>query len=119
MIEVSRGFPVNDGTQPSLSVDEVWSGLVEKAENPLPYVASITECSVGDRFEGAVVRDVIHVGQPVRGVVTFYPKQRVQFMHTRGAVRGSIDNKEDYLDAVRTTLQGVRTRLAGAAKAKA
>ncbi|MDT0183987.1 SRPBCC family protein [Microbacterium sp. ARD31] len=93
MIEVSRTLPVNDGADVELTVDEVWDGLVEKAANPLPYVKSITECTVVDRFDGGLVRDIIHVGQPVREVVTFYPKRRVHFVRTHGTARGTIDNE--------------------------
>jgi len=66
---------------------------VEKAENPLPDFTSITECSVVDRFEGGLVRDIIHIGQPVRKVLTFYPRQRVHVVRTHGAARGTIDNE--------------------------
>jgi hypothetical protein len=93
MIELSRSLLVNDGDAPVLGVDDVWAGLVDKAENPLPYVASITECTVMDTFDGGLIRDIIHVGQPVREVVTFYPKQRVHFVRTHGAARGTIDNE--------------------------
>jgi hypothetical protein len=55
MIEVSRTIPMNDGSEPALTADDVWAGLVEKAENPLPYVAAISECTVVDRFEGGLV----------------------------------------------------------------
>src|SRR6476619_2037836 len=93
MIEVSRSLRVNDGTEPELTVEDVWAGLVEKAANPLPYVASISECTVTERFDGGLVRDIVHVGQPVREVVTFYPKQRVHFVRTHGTARGTIDNE--------------------------
>jgi len=93
MIEIIRSLLVNDGTQPDLSVDDVWDGLHEKAANPMPYVKSITSCTVIDRFEGGLVRDIIHVGQPVREVVTFYPKRRVHFVRTHGVARGTIDNE--------------------------
>ncbi len=93
MIEVSRTLPVNDDTGPVLTVDHVWEGLVDKAQNPLPYVASISECTVTERFDGGLVRDIVHVGQPVREVVTFYPKQRVHFVRTHGSARGTIDNE--------------------------
>ncbi|MFI1705040.1 SRPBCC family protein [Streptomyces griseoruber] len=152
MIEVSRTLRVNDGDGPVLTLDDVWEGLVDKAQNPLPYVASISECTVTERFDGGLVRDIVHVGQPVREVVTFYPKQRVHFVRTHGTARGTIDNEiglgdtaqpeltftfrivvddvkpgspeekefaarmeADYLDAVRTTLQAVRDRVAVAA----
>jgi ketosteroid isomerase-like protein len=93
MIEISRSLIVNDGTQPELSVDDVWEGLQEKAANPMPYVKSITSCTVIDQFDDGLVRDIIHVGQPVREVVTFYPKRRVHFVRTHGSARGTIDNE--------------------------
>lgn len=93
MIEISQSLLVNDGTQPDLSVDDVWDGLQEKAANPMPYVKSITSCAVIDRFEGGLIRDIIHVGQPVREIVTFYPKHLVHFVRTHGSARGTIDNQ--------------------------
>lgn len=93
MIEVSRTLPVNDGSGPVLTVADVWEGLADKAQNPLPYVASISECTVAERFDGGLVRDIVHVGQPVREVVTFYPQQRVHFVRTHGAAKGTIDNE--------------------------
>jgi hypothetical protein len=104
MIEVSQSLLVNDGAQPELSIDDVWDGLQEKAANPMPYVKTITSCTVTDRFEGGLARDIIHVGQPVREVVTFYPKQRVHFVRTHGAARGTIDNEIGYDDNGALTL---------------
>lgn len=92
MIQISRTIPMNDGTEPALTVDDVWAGLVEKAENPLPYVAAITACEVVERFDGGLIRDIVHVG-PVREVVTFYPKKLVHFVRTHGRARGTIDNE--------------------------
>ncbi|MGW0950315.1 SRPBCC family protein [Streptomyces sp. NPDC002623] len=93
MIEVSRTLSVNDGTEPALQVDDVWAGLLDKAANPLAYVASMSKCTVTERFDGGLVREVVHAGQPVREVVTFYPKQRVHFVRTHGSARGTIDNE--------------------------
>lgn len=92
MIELTRTIPMNDGTAPTLSVDDVWDGLVEKAENPLPYVKAITACTVVERFPGGLIRDIVHNG-PVREVVTFYPKKLVHFVRTHGSARGTIDNE--------------------------
>ncbi|MBF4571850.1 DUF1857 family protein [Herbiconiux sp. VKM Ac-1786] len=92
MIELTKSIPMNDGTLPILTVDDVWAGLVEKAENPLPYVEAITACTVVERFEGGLVRDIVHNG-PVREVVTFYPKKLVHFVRTHGSARGTIDNE--------------------------
>lgn len=99
MIEVSRTLSVNDGAEPVLQVDDVWEGLLDKAQNPLAYVATMSECTVTERFDGGLVREVVHVGQPVREVVTFYPKQRVHFVRTHGTARGTIDNEIGLDDA--------------------
>jgi hypothetical protein len=92
MIEMSRTIPLDDGVEPRLTVDDVWWGLVEKAENPLPYIPAITAATIVERFEGGLVRDIEHHGT-VREVVTFYPKERVLFVRTHGSVRGTIDNE--------------------------
>ncbi|MGW6401305.1 SRPBCC family protein [Streptomyces sp. NPDC055134] len=104
MIEVSRTLSVNDGADPALRVDDVWDGLMDKAENPLLYVSSMSQCTVTERFDGGLVREVVHVGQPVREVVTFYPKQRVHFVRTHGTARGTIDNEIALDDAGEPTL---------------
>lgn len=93
MIDVSKTLVVNDGTTPDLTVDDVWAGLMEKAGNPMGYVRSIAACTIVDRFEGGLVRDIIHVGQPVREVITFHPKKLVHFLRTHGKARGTIDNE--------------------------
>ncbi|MGW2052028.1 SRPBCC family protein [Streptomyces sp. NPDC001858] len=104
MIEVSRTLSVNDGTEPVLQADDVWAGLLDKAANPLAYVASMSECTVTERFDGGLVREVVHAGQSVREVVTFYPKQRVHFVRTHGTARGTIDNEIGLGDAGELTL---------------
>ena len=104
MIELSRSLSVDDGTGPRLTVDDVWDGLVEKAANPLPYVDSITACTVRERFDDGLVRDVVVLGRPVREVVTFYPKQRVHYVRTHGLARGTVDNEITLDDAGQPTL---------------
>ncbi|MHB9849014.1 SRPBCC family protein [Streptomyces krungchingensis] len=101
---MSRTLSVNDGTEPALQVDDIWAGLVDKAENPLAYVASMSKCSVTERFDGGLVREVVHAGQSVREVVTFYPKQRVHFVRTHGTAKGTIDNEISLGDTGELTL---------------
>ncbi|AII10773.1 SRPBCC family protein [Rhodococcus opacus] len=93
MIDVTKTLAVNTPDAIELTVDDLWDGLVMKAENPLPFVRSITECTVAERFDGGLVRDVVHAGDQVREVVTFYPKKRVHFVRTRGKAKGTIDNE--------------------------
>ena len=104
MIEVSRTLAVNEGIGPVLGVDDVWAGLVDKARNPLRYIASMSACTVTDEFDGGLVREIVHAGQPVREVVTFYPQQRVHFVRTHGTAKGTIDNELGLDDAGQLTL---------------
>ncbi|AII11018.1 AtaL-like protein [Rhodococcus opacus] len=115
MIEASKTLAVNAPDAIELTVDDLWDGLVMKAENPLPFVRSITECTVAERFDGGLVRDVVHVGK--------------RFVRTHGEGTGmivTIDGVEagsdaeaafaepmeaDYLDAAETTLRAVRARV--------
>ncbi|WP_213576599.1 SRPBCC family protein [Rhodococcus sp. USK13] len=149
MIEVSKTLAVNTPDTADLTVDDLWDGLVMKAENPLPFVPAITACTVTDRFDGGLVREIVLGGETVREVVTLYPQRRVHFVRTHGAAKGTIDNEiefaedgnllltftfrivldgveagsaaeaefaermeADYLSAVATTLDAVRSRSA-------
>jgi hypothetical protein len=95
MINVSRTLRVNrtDAGEPCLTWDDVWAGLLDKAENPLPYVKAITESTVVERSETGLVRDIICVGEPIREIITFTPKTSVHFERVSGRVLGTIDNK--------------------------
>ncbi|WP_224404062.1 hypothetical protein [Pseudonocardia sp. ICBG1034] len=60
MIEVSKTLQVNDGSLPTLSGDDVWAGLVEKAANPLSYVRT------HGTARGAIANEIAEeAGEPV------------------------------------------------------
>ena len=92
MIEASKTLAVNAPDAIELTVDDLWDGLVMKAENPLPFVRSITECTVADRFDGGLFRDVVEAGSDAEAA----------FAEPMEA---------DYLDAAETTLRAVRARV--------
>lgn len=96
MINVSRTLPVNPADTPDthrLSWDDVWSGLIDKAQDPLPYVKAITQYTIVERSDTGLVRDIICVGEPIREVVTFTPKTSVHFERVSGRVLGTINNQ--------------------------
>ena len=51
MHAVSLSIPVNPpGAEPRLTRDEVWRGLVMKAENAVPFVPGMTRCEIVERL---------------------------------------------------------------------
>ena len=57
MLHASRTIKVNnDPRETPLDRDQVWRGLVMKAENPLPFVPVISSCTVIERRPDGLVR---------------------------------------------------------------
>jgi hypothetical protein len=96
MINVDRTLSVNPvETPPELMLewDDVWRGLVRKAENAVPYVAAITECKIIKREENGFIREVLLQGERLQERITFFPKDRVHFERLSGSAMGTIDNR--------------------------
>ncbi len=94
MIYVSRTLPVNVPGQPGLSRDQVWEGLVLKANNALPFVPAMTECEVTQRLDELTFdRDLVFRGAPFSERITLQPPRRVVFTRTAGPVLGTITNE--------------------------
>lgn len=94
MIFVSHSLPVNDGTAVSLTRQQVWDGLVLKANNALPYVASMTDCVVTERYGNDVFdRDIVLRGQPHTERIHLQEPRRVVFTRIAGPVLGTIANE--------------------------
>jgi len=93
MISVSSAVPVNPpGVEPQLSRDDVWQGLVLKAENALPFVPAMSRCNVLERSGDVIIREIEFRGDPALERVTLTPKQTVTFERLKGNVMGSIRN---------------------------
>ncbi len=96
MIELSRSLRVNDPENPDvplLSRDDVWDGLVMKAENALPFVPKMEKCEVVERRENFILRDINFAGDDLREAVTLTPKRKVEFKRVGGRVLGVISNE--------------------------
>ncbi|REE99656.1 SRPBCC family protein [Thermomonospora umbrina] len=60
--------------------DQVWEGLVHKAENPGPYVPAVTACRVLERYDDGFLREItVRDADRVRERVTFEDHERVVF----------------------------------------
>jgi hypothetical protein len=96
MIELSHSVLVNDRTDPQAPVltrDDVWDGLVMKAENALPFVPKMEKCEVVEQRENFILRDIRFAGDDLREAVTLTPKSRVEFRRVQGRVQGVITNE--------------------------
>jgi hypothetical protein len=96
MIELSHSVPVNDPSVPDAPVltrDDVWEGLVMKAENALPFVPKMERCDVVERRENFILRDIRFGGDDLREAVTLTPKTKVEFRRVEGRVLGVITNE--------------------------
>ena len=66
MYQLSRTIPVNEPGKVLLSRNEVWGGLMMKAQNALPYVPQMQKCDVIEQGEGWLLRDIVFNNTPLR-----------------------------------------------------
>jgi hypothetical protein len=94
VIFVTHSLPVNEGDNPTLTRADVWDGLVLKANNALPFVPSMTQCVVTERYSDTVFdREIVLRDQPHTERITLQEPQRVVFTRIAGAVLGTIANE--------------------------
>ena len=99
MIFVSHALPVNVPDEPRLGQQQVWDGLVLKANNALPFVPAMTYCEVTHRHSDTVFdRDIDFRGQRFTERITLEPPYRVTFTRIAGPVLGTIANEVESTD---------------------
>jgi hypothetical protein len=90
MYTMAASVEVNPaGAGVTLTRDLVWRGLVMKAENALPFVPAMQECTLMSRSENGLVRSVMTRGERFTERVTFTPQVQVLFDRTDGAGRNA------------------------------
>jgi hypothetical protein len=95
VLALSVAVDVNPpGATPALARDDVWRGLVMKAEDALPFVPAMESCTVTERFEHGLVREVVVRGERYTERITFTPAVQVLFERTdaQGRSAGWITN---------------------------
>ncbi|HEV7445470.1 MAG TPA: AtaL-like protein [Steroidobacteraceae bacterium] len=92
MYQLSRTVPVNEPGKVFLSRHDVWTGLMMKARNALPYVPQMQKCEVVEQDEDWLIRDIMLNNVPLRERVTFEPENRVIFERIGGVELGRIEN---------------------------
>jgi hypothetical protein len=96
MIYVSKEVAANESVpsgHPKLIRNDIWKGLVMKAENALPFVPGMAKCNIVKRLPNGLIRDIIFRGEDARERITFYPERKVVFVRESGNVDGFIVNE--------------------------
>jgi hypothetical protein len=94
MIFVTHALSVNEPGAPLITRDALWDGLVRKAENALPFVPAITDCTVTARYSDTVFdRDIVLAGERFTERITLEHPHRVVFTRIAGPVLGTIANE--------------------------
>jgi hypothetical protein len=94
MIFVTHSLPVNESGEPPVTREELWKGLVAKANNALPFVAVMTHCKVTERHGDTVFdREVEVHGDRLTERITLEEPHRVVFTRLSGPVLGTITNE--------------------------
>ena len=80
MYTLSVAVDVNPaGVAPRLTQDQVWRGLMIKAENAVLFVPRMQSCTVLERWSDGLLREVVNDGHRFREKITFTPPVEVLF----------------------------------------
>ena len=80
------------GARPVLSRDQLWQGLLMKAENAVPFVPGMESCLVLERGEGNLIREIAVHSQRFKELVTFTPQDQIHLQRIEGDETGWITN---------------------------
>jgi hypothetical protein len=80
MYTLSVAVDVNPaGVAPRLTQDQVWRGLMIKAENAVLFVPRMQSCTVLERWSDGLLREVVNDDHHFREKITFTPPVEVLF----------------------------------------
>jgi hypothetical protein len=80
MYTLSVSVDVNpSGVTPALTQEQVWRGLMMKAENAVLFVPRMQACTVLERWSDGLLREVVNDGNRFREKITFAPPVEVLF----------------------------------------
>ncbi|MGI4845106.1 MAG: SRPBCC family protein [Janthinobacterium lividum] len=73
---------INDPLNPlidTLSIEQLWRGLVLRAESPAMFVPHLDECTIGDRASGSFARRLRYGDLVIDDVVYLTPLKEVRY----------------------------------------
>lgn len=92
----------DDPAVPTLTRDQLWEGLVLRAEQPQLFVLGLDSCVVHERTDTTLERELHYGHATVRDHVTFTPNQQVRYdiLAADGEIGGSltmtIEERDDH-----------------------
>jgi hypothetical protein len=85
MYAISESVLVNGPGQHEITRDQLWQGLVMKAENAVEFVSAMESCEIVERFEDGFLREIKLRGDRMFERITFTPKVQVHFERVKQA----------------------------------
>jgi hypothetical protein len=80
MYTLSVSVDVNPpGATPRLTQEQVWRGLMMKAENAVLFVPRMSSCTVLERWNDGLLREVVNDGNRFQEKISFAPPVEVLF----------------------------------------
>lgn len=73
---------INDPLNPlidTISIEQLWRGLVLRAESPTMFVPHLDECTIGDRISGSFARRLRYGDLVIDDVVYLTPLKEVRY----------------------------------------
>ncbi len=93
MYTISSSFEVNPpGETTVISHEQMWKGLVMKAEYAVPFVPAMKDCRILERFDNGFLREVDLRGRVMRERIVFTPDVEVYFERVDPSNGGWITN---------------------------
>ncbi|MDF2115964.1 SRPBCC family protein [Roseiarcaceae bacterium H3SJ34-1] len=93
MYAIAASFDVNPVGEPVvISREDMWKGLVQKAEYAVPFVPAMDDCRIIERFEDGFIREIHLRGTVMRERIVFTPDVQVHFTRIDPADGGWIAN---------------------------
>jgi hypothetical protein len=93
MFAISAVLDINPpGISPVLSREQMWQGLVMKAENALPFVPAMQSCEVIERLDDGFIREIVLRGVRMRERIILTAPVEVRFIRLDTPYDGWITN---------------------------
>lgn len=93
MYTIAATFDVNPpGEAVVVNRQQMWKGLVQKAEYAVPFVPAMEDCRILERFDDGFIREIHLRGTVMRERIVFTPDVQVHFTRTEPADGGWIAN---------------------------
>jgi len=99
VIEMSTDqIPVSSAAEPQLTRDDIWRGLMWKAEVPMAFAVPIVDCVILQRFDDGFLRDIQYLApsgevEHAQERIVMAPQESMTFLRLSGSSVGRVVNE--------------------------